>query len=82
MQLDAQKHRIIKYLAQQYAANRPDVPESTLAMTLGIEPDEMRGHVDELEGKLLSVQKRLQNQNRWLRLSQEGQDYAHKHGIM
>ncbi|MFH1501639.1 MAG: hypothetical protein ABIG03_01200 [Candidatus Eisenbacteria bacterium] len=82
MKLDPVKHRIVRYLAQQFAAQRPDVSEGTLAVSLGIEPDEMRRHVDELEGVLVSVEKRLQNQNRWLRLSRDGEDYAHKHGII
>jgi hypothetical protein len=83
MKLDMDKHRIVRYLAQQLAANRTGVSEATLALSLGMEMLELREHIDALEGTFLSAERRVQqSDNRWLTLSRDGQDYAHKHGII
>ena len=82
MKLGPEKHRIVRYIAQQLAAQRSAVSEATLAASLGMSPDELRRHVDELEGEFLSAERRLENENRWLGLSQHGEDYAHMHGFI
>jgi len=83
MRLDPEKHRIVRFLAQRYAARRADVSEATLVASLGMERETLRQHVDALLGKYLTVERKLEETgNRWLRLSRAGEDYAREHGIL
>ena len=82
MRLEPEQHRIVRFLAQQYAARRPEVSEGTLGSILGMPPETLRQHIDELEGRYVSVQKKMEIQNRWVKLSPGGEDYAREQGIM
>lgn len=80
--LSPEQHRIIRFLAQQLEARRPEVSEAMLTYRLNMQREMVREQIDQLEGKYVTVQKKTETQDRWVMLSSAGEDYAREHGMM
>jgi DNA-binding MarR family transcriptional regulator len=82
MMLPPEQQRIVRFLAQQSEARRPEVSEAMLTYRLNMDRETLRQHIDQLEGKYVTVRKRTETQDRWVTLSSAGEDYAREHGMM